>query len=209
MWWLVAVVAVLGAGVWVRRWLIAPIQHRNRALDDAGAFIDSLRLGMVGSVLVLKHDASERFMQLAQRATVVGSERLLYGFPDAPWSRSYFAALLERLEDSGYSYRIRRTDEDLVPRIVEVELWGDRDAVIAEATELLRVTADVLELGPEARFTMTVSGGHDHARWAWDNRAILKEERTRGGVRGWMAQRSLRSLDGREVVQAPPPSEED
>ena len=199
MWWIVGAtgVLILGLNRWSnRRW---PTRYPHRVLEDVEPLLEVLCQCKFGSVLVIGHEGSDRFIQLAQRSAVVGTEHLLYGFPDAPWSRAFFPRLIAGLAAEGWEYRVRETGAGVVTRFAEVDLMGHRDVVFPEAMRLIRVTSQILNLGDDAQFTVSLSGSIDHARYAWDNKADLERQAEKPGVAGWAARHCLRPLEGRVV----------
>lgn len=209
MWWVISAgLLVLGFVAWSKR--ADSTRTRHQRLEDIPARLEALFQCRFGSVLVIQHEGSERFIQFAQRSDVVGSEHLLYGFPDAPWSRSYFPDLLARLRAENWDYEVRAAAVGAVTRFVEVHLLGERDRVISDAMRLARLTTVVLQLPATACYSISLLGSIDHARYAWENKAALEQQAQKSGVAGWAARHSLKALEGGDVKQDPrAPGEED
>lgn len=201
MWWLIGL-----AGVGVLYWLLQPakpLRHKHKSITEVIPLLDALRMKVPGGVLIIEHEGSERFIQFAQRSAVIGSEHLLFGFPDAPWSREYFDRVVSRIRDQFGRCRIRETGEAQVPRFAEVDLWGDRDAVVREATALIDLTLEVLGLGPDDRFTAWVSGLEDPDRRTRERQEAFEQLAEKDGFGGWWARRRLGSLAERGGYEPP------
>jgi hypothetical protein len=199
MFWIGFWVLVLVGYLLFVYWGSKPVYHRDRTMAELGPLMDAVLQAGVGSVMIVQHESSERFVQFAQRSEVLGVNHLVFGFPDAPWSRRYFEPVAEHLDRNGIQYRIVETGEEPTRRFIKVDIEGSSDTARDRATDVARVAANAMGLPAEAKFTVHVDGTSDHARWAWDNRDHLESLRSQGGFQGRVAAASLLTMNGRRV----------
>ena len=152
-------------------------------------------------MLIIEHEGSERFIQFAQRYEVLGVDEILFGFPDAPWSRQYFDVVTAWLTSKEMPFVIRETGEETTRRFAEVVVRGDAASVTGEVLTLATAASEAMGLDKDALFTVHLEGYNDHARWAWENRELLESQMAVGGIRARIAPISLRSLEGRRSRQ--------
>jgi len=149
--WIIVIVVVALVLLWW--WMGRPNYYRGIQVGDLERFFDSLmNRSTLGSLLFIKHQKSERFIQFAKHGSE-SSPVLHFGFPDAPWSRQYFSPLVSALQENGFQCRIRGTGIEPTVRFLEVDIpvgpdTTKRGAFLArislecmglDATEKLRV----------------------------------------------------------------------
>ena len=196
--WLLAAAALgLFANFGVR-WLSRPIVYRRRA-DAMSDMVEMPRMSGAGSVLRVEHEGSGRFIQFVQRSDTLGIDDILFGFPDAPWSRPFFDDMRRRLGANGIEFVIRETGRADTRRFLEVPISGNDESVTLAATDLIGIAMDALDLPEGAVFEVHVDGAPDHAKWAWRTRDHLESLKAQGGLRGRAASWSLSQLKGRKV----------
>jgi hypothetical protein len=106
--------------------------------------------------MFIEHAGSVRFVQFAIRNN---SHIILhFGFPDAPWSREYFAPVMKQLQTLKINYNIT-TCEGPTRRFLEVYLSLDDQAKTASVgAQIARVAFEVMGLTESARFKIHYEG---------------------------------------------------
>ena len=118
-WFWAVGIALLVSGV-VAAFVVGsrPYVHKNVTAERFSRLLDTLYDTMTdGSILVIRHDCSEAFLQFVKRASPVG-DVLGFGFPDADWSRTHWSPLLRCLQENSVEYSVAETGDGAVPRFV-------------------------------------------------------------------------------------------
>ena len=154
----VALLSLLALGlVWLYLFGGRPSYHRHGAL---GAYEDALRqlaeMMKVGTVYVIEHRDSERFLQFARREDAVR-----FGFPDAPWSRAYFEPVVRALADAGVPTEVVSTGDAVITRFLHAELQGTAAEVGAGTIKVARLAAAAMGLREEESYRGHYEGGYD------------------------------------------------
>ena len=178
-------------------------------MAEFGEFMTMVRQSTTGSVLIIQHEGSERFLQFVQRSESLETSRLLFGFPDAPWSRRSFAAVVSALAQAGFECQITETDNPITLRFAELIVEEPCDAGSLIAAKVARVAATAMGLDETARFTIHLEGGTDIDRWAWENQAGLERQLAAGGFPGRLAAKRLAAVNRRLAQEAVPQTQAD
>jgi len=160
-WFWAVGIALLVSGV-VAAFVVGsrPYVHKNVTAERFSRLLDTLYDTMTdGSILVIRHDCSEAFLQFVKRASPVG-DVLGFGFPDADWSRTHWSPLLRCLQENSVEYSVAETGDGAVPRFVEVEC---AEAPVAEALSVAKLALRVLAIPDDATFTATLEGELDRS----------------------------------------------
>lgn len=154
-----------------------PYRHRHLTMDRFEWLLNGLVDTMKdGSVLVIEHEGSDRFIQFVKHEQPSGTV-LGFAFPDAPWSRRYFEPLRTALAEKGVDYSVSETGDEITSRFLEAECKGDS---IASALELARMATSVMGLGEGDRFCAYLKGD-------LDSEAVVSQSAQ--AIRARMAQR--------------------
>lgn len=114
-----ALLVLLVVGYW---WLKRPIYYKDVPLAGVERFVsDLLQYFADGSILLVEHSGSPRFVQFVKYLDNKGRPSLHFSFPAAEWSVPYFAGVAAALKVEGIPYRIRDTTESLCPRFLDVD----------------------------------------------------------------------------------------
>ncbi len=136
-----------------------PHYHKNIKWDDFKRFLNELIGKCVdGSLLIIKHEPTKSFIQFAIHSTSNSSQLLHFAFPDAPWSREYVNPLKESLIESGYEFKVRKTDSKFVTQFIEVDLLGKPDELLLEGEKIAHLALKVLGLNEENVFRLHFDG---------------------------------------------------
>ena len=127
---------------------------------------------MSDSLLVIRHPASEVFVQFVKRQTA-SSYVLGFGFPDAGWSRAYFDAVARAVTDAGLNHEIVSTGDAAVPRFLEVEIGPDEPD---QAVRLANLAFDAMGVD-RSTFVATMEGELDVTASLLDAREVLTRGR--------------------------------
>jgi hypothetical protein len=73
-----------------------------------------------GTVVIIEEPRTRNFVQFYKDASDSGDPALVFSFPDAPWSRSYFETLLKDVASRGVAHRIVGTPTLETPRFLEL-----------------------------------------------------------------------------------------
>ncbi len=160
-----------------------PYMHRNVSMEDFESFLKSLlETATDQTILAIEHQGSDRFVQFTLECGIA-EKTIGYGFPDAPWSREYFAPLMKEVAAQGFTYHIGETGDDVITRFLEVEMAGEHEDKIQRAAELARLTCGVMGLGSDDRFVAHYDGALDSERVFKENvteiKRIFRERRER------------------------------
>ena len=135
-----------------------PYRHRHLTMDGFEWLLDGLMDTMRdGSVLVIEHEGSDRFIQFVKYERPSGVV-VSFAFPDAPWSREYFDSLRMALADRSIDYSVSETGDEMTRRFLEVECKGDP---VESALELAGMATAVMDLGDGDRFCAHLTGDLD------------------------------------------------
>jgi hypothetical protein len=126
MTWLIIVVLVTAGAYVVLRQLNKPKYYRGITRDAFPKFInDMMSQGGDGFLLFFEHEGSNRFLQFAKYIESPSRRNLHFGFPLAPWSVDYYAALKDRLTAEGFRCVEREAGEGMVERFLCVDYISD------------------------------------------------------------------------------------
>lgn len=151
-WLLVAAALMLGvAALW--HFGSKPARHRRRRADQFELFLTTLEMGgRDGGLLFIEHEGSERFVQFVK----VGDDpndrtSLRLGFPDAPWSHSYFEPVREALITAGFP--LAESQGTTGMRFLDAN-----HLTVPRAAEAARSCFAAMGIGADARFTLHFAG---------------------------------------------------
>lgn len=165
-WVLLGIVACAGAWWWFYK-SKRPYRHRNLTADRFGWLLKTLAETLKdGSVLMIEHQGSERFIQFIKSEGPSGS-CLGFAFPDAPWSREYVEAICDELSRQGIAFSKSETGDDNVPCFIEIEMTGTDTEQIKQALRLASIACQAMGLGDNARFTA-------HFRGELDSKSVVE-----------------------------------
>lgn len=152
IWWILGIVVTIII-LW---WLKKPIYYRNVERDEIERFIKGLLdVGADGSLLIIQHEGSPRFIQFAKYIENETKTNLHFGFPDAPWSRESFESLEKKLKSAGIKYKIQLTsDNEYVRKFLNVDNIRD----IATAVRIANIAFDVMGLDEKEKFKIHYEG---------------------------------------------------
>jgi hypothetical protein len=136
------------------RWSAKPIHYRHVASMDFYRFTESLfSQGGDGALLFLHHEGSDCFVQFAK---YLSPKRMVhFGFPDAPWSRSYYRVVQSALTAAGFPCYEKPTKNDHGTLRF---LCIDDISTAQKAAEIALVAFTAMGLGPEAKYTIYQEG---------------------------------------------------
>jgi len=115
-----------------------------------------------GSVLIMDHKGSERFLQFRKPAdTGTVEQAIVFGFPEVEWTRSFFADVVALVGESGLPYEVvsRRADGEST-RFLEVTLYGDRASLGRQVLSLVSPILQGLGFDQDDRFTFHIDGSY-------------------------------------------------
>lgn len=134
-----------------------PAYHRHRTLAAYEPALQQLAgLMQVGAIYIIERERSAAFLQFVRDA-----EGLRFAFPDAPWSRDQFEAVVRELGRAGVRAEVGSEDGAEVRRFLAVELRGTAEEVGAEAVRVARLAAAAMGIPEEDRFKGHYEGGMD------------------------------------------------
>jgi hypothetical protein len=153
MTWLLVAAAVLLGAVAFRHFGSKPARHRGQRAEQFERFLTTLELGgRDGGLLFIEHEGSECFVQFVKLGDDPNDRTSLsLGFPDAPWSRTYYPAVREALTAVG----IPLTESQGATGMQFLE--ADHLSV-PRAAEAARRCFAAMEVGSDARFTLHFAG---------------------------------------------------
>jgi hypothetical protein len=159
MWYLIAsIIILLAIFIW---WIGRPAYRRNvRGEEFERFFQDFLSQMTDGSVVIVEHQGSLRFVQFAKHHKQQQQPILHFGFPDAPWSRQYFGPLVKMFQTNGIDFNIVSTGEDGVRRFLEIDLdKEDLKDTVASGANIARLAFESMGLDQSATFRIHFKGG--------------------------------------------------
>ena len=143
------------------RWSAKPIHYRHLTSTDFQRFTESLfSQGGDGALLFIHHEGSDRFVQFAK---YLAPKRMVhFGFPDAPWSRSYYPAVQSALSAACFPcYESPTKDDYKTLRFVCI----DDISSAQKAAEIALVAFTAMGLGAEATYTIHQEGLVNLKEW--------------------------------------------
>jgi len=146
----VVATGVIRAWASTRRWLKKYSAMNAEAL--AAQYQILLKRGRDGAVLVVSHEATNRFVQFRKYIHAPGDYGLSFDFPRAPWSERYYAEFKARLEQAGRQFMLQPTNDSPVTEFILVDCARDLGLCRALAEMVL---FEVFALPPESRFKVT------------------------------------------------------
>jgi hypothetical protein len=164
--WIIVALSVVAGAVGALYLLNGPLFHRNRELAFVEEFARTFASMAQGSVLIVEHDGSDRFLQFRKPAdTGTALQNIVFGFPDVKWSRGYFDSVVAALRSEGFTFDVTAQPNDAGPpvRFAEAFLYGDREGIGREARRLATTVAPAIEFDEAARFTFHIEGSEDPA----------------------------------------------
>lgn len=153
MTWLLVAAAVLLGVVAFRHFGSKPARHRGQRAEHFERFLTTLELGgRDGGLLFIEHDDSECFVQFVKLGDDPNDRTSLsLGFPDAPWSRTYYPAVREALTAAAIPLTERRGTTGMG--------FLDADHLsVPGAAEATRLCFAAMGVGADSRFTLHFSG---------------------------------------------------
>jgi hypothetical protein len=158
----VIIVGLVMIGVYLfLRWSAKPIHYRHLTSTDFQSFTESLfSQGGGGALLFIHHEGTDRFVQFAK---YLSPKRMIhFGFPDAPWSRSYFPAVQNALSAAGFScYESPTKDDHQTLRFLCI----DDISTGRKAAEIALIAFTAMGLGAEATYTIHQEGSISLKEW--------------------------------------------
>lgn len=157
-WILLGGLAVLTA-VWLYVWMGNRSHHyRRRPAEFVEDMVMTLAALPEGSVLIIEHEESGRFLQFRKPAdTGERAQEVVFGFPEVPWSGQFFERIVDEVARSGRPYElVEPVDGEAAVRFLEVRLEGDRLSLGQEAVSLTRPLLSILEFSHQDRFTFHI-----------------------------------------------------
>ena len=157
--WIGCIVILIIFFIW---WGKKPNYYRNKESSDFQRFIEGLiRQGSNGSLLFIKHQKSNRFVQFAKYITEDSEIVINFGFPDANWSKSYFKPLIEALDKAEFDYQVQGTRDasEFVTRFLEVNKKVDDVEKAAEEFSLIaKIAFSVMGIGDREKYRIHFEG---------------------------------------------------
>jgi hypothetical protein len=175
---LVVTLLVMGLRLGIR-----PAYYRSRGPEFLEEMVGSLAASPEGSVLLMEHPGSGRFLQFRKPAdTGQKRQRVVFGFPEVAWTEPFFDQVVEEIERSGFPCEIvERTQDGQITRFVEVTLEGEWQALGRDAHGLVRPLLSILGFQESDRFTFHVDAPYfDEQLQARVNMDLWQSGTTRG-----------------------------
>ena len=120
-----------------------PKKHKINNINNLNSYINSFLDQLIdGSVFIITHKKSKKFVQFTKRSDKNNNPYLLFGFPDAPWSRNIFPKIMDRFDEDHIHYSIKGTGDDTVTRFLEV----DKIKTNPEAIKIVKSALSAMDL---------------------------------------------------------------
>ena len=114
-----------------------PVKRRAQTLAAyERSFVQLASLMSEGTLFVIEHEQSQRFLQFKR---VPGG--VLFGLPNAPWSRRYFEDVVAALADTHHRVYRLATGSEPTTEFVQLELQGHPDDIGREAVLIAQLSA--------------------------------------------------------------------
>ena len=149
-----------------------------------------------GSVLIMKHEGSERFLQFRKGPDPGGSEQeVVLGVPNIGPSKQYLDSVVAALDRARVDYElIERSQGDSHAVFLEARVFGEQYWVAAEMHRLVKYVLPTMHLSPDDRFTFHIEGGYDPYLDARVNEAGWRYAfaTTESRILKWLAARQIK-----------------
>lgn len=143
------------------KWLNRPYWYKNIRYRDFEDVIRKLvRLLDNGGVLIIRHKKTKRFIQYV-RYTEKKGVRLHFGFPRAPWSKTFYDEMGVGLDKLGVSPIVVETGNTGIPEFLEVDWNPIEDKGFSQAAEVAVLAFVVMGIDTDAVFEANYSGPHN------------------------------------------------
>jgi len=140
------------------RWLNAPYYYRNIETDGFARYIKIfIQQFGTGSVLLIKHEGSNKFIQFAKYGDKK-NDVLRYGFPCARWSQNYFDNVKKRLVEKNLNVQVQPTGNDHIKSFLEIDFLDLSDGGIDVMVDVARTTFQALAIPDTERYKINFSG---------------------------------------------------
>lgn len=98
------IILVILIAVGLRFYLLTPAKYHIQGLENLDKFFNDLvKYFCDGSVLLIKHKKTGKFIQFVKSINKDNKVNLHFGFPEAPWSQAYFTSIVESCKSEGYN----------------------------------------------------------------------------------------------------------
>lgn len=146
-----------------------PTRHNLQGLDELVRFIEGLvTQAKDGTILIVKHKKTKRFIQFVKESNHGKSMRIHYGFPDASWSRPFFPKIIANFNKERIPYQIIKTNDDSVRRFITVDHIENIEVII----RIAKLSFEAMNLLPSDQYYAYYEGELDLA--------LLKRNKRRG-----------------------------
>ena len=137
-------------------YLKQPIHHKIKRLQIK-KYVDDflLQLGN-GAILIINHKKSNKFIQFAKYIDN-NITNLTFGFPNAPWSKSYYPKVISVLKEKGYTIEEENINTEPVTSFIRIDFIKNSD----EATKIAYLALDIMEINPDEELSATLQGPFD------------------------------------------------
>src|SRR5262245_34545701 len=160
--WLFAGVVLVGVASLLYWYGSRPIYYRGQPRDSIERFVrDLIAQGGDGSLLIICHEGSDRFVQFAKYIISAQKRNLRFGFPDAPWSRNYFEPVKEALLAEGFLCSEEHMAESDVRRFLVV----DNIRTSSDASQIAAIAFSAMGLDADATYAVNFEGPVSLAEW--------------------------------------------
>ena len=168
MWWLIAILSVILLYFTFSHLGSKPLYHRGVRLSGFKKYIDNLFLrGEPGSFIVIEHEDSDRFLQLALRDVSGNFLSFELGFPKVIWSAPYYDSVAQVANELGLDVNEEPgLRADPVTTFMRISKKDSYPAVLELACELINRVCRTIELGDSTKFTVHFEGDFTGSR-AW------------------------------------------
>ena len=137
-------------------WGNKPIYYKNVQTNEFEKYVKAfLNQSKTGSLIFIQHESSDRFVQFAKYESKDLRPILNFGFPDAPWSRTYFDNVLVMLQENHIDYETMKA-ERMVNQFIYVNIASDNaDYAAKTATNLAIKVFKAMDLDEEAHYRIS------------------------------------------------------
>lgn len=157
--YLTVVVFILFLTITLLRWvLLQPVKHKINNLDLLERHLKELKkFFKYGSILVVEHKKTKRFIQFAKHEVKNGNVNICFGYPDALWTQKFYAKVKLICQDAGFhpTERLEQPEKktNRVKKFLIVE-WLN----IEQALKLSKSVFKVMELNPHDFYVVYIDG---------------------------------------------------
>lgn len=140
-------------------WMNKPSVIKNIKKDDLINYIENLTNHEIGSILVIQHQKSKKFIQIVLPEHSDKITVFQFGFPYVPWIKPYYSRLKDYLKKSEIGFEINKTGLNDIPEFADITIeFNDIVEGLAKALTVVELAILAFDIPAEDMFNVHYKG---------------------------------------------------